>query len=181
MFLSRGIRNKCLVCSLQTSNKIMDSFDSTDKVNKTTVHSVTLSIYYTKLAQLQNFKPHGAPQTPQTWSFKPFSFKVIKHLHFLPLLLFVTAQNIPIPYWKTAASCWGCTLVTKSTYSEYPHYFFQDNSSIKTGFILCLSTSIMICTEYSEVNLTGAHCPSKHYIFNWVAKQLEWSIYWFKK
>lgn len=50
----------------------MDSFDSTDKVNTTTVHrmtttrSVDVSIYYTKWLQIQNalcFTPHGASST----------------------------------------------------------------------------------------------------------------------
>lgn len=165
----------------------MDSFDSTDKVNTTAVHGMTMTkcvdVFITQnwpnfkmlfiLYHLQQLIINIEKNKQPNWSFKPFSFKVIKYLHFLPLLLFVTAQNIPIPYWKTAASCWGCTLVTKSTHSEHPYYFFQDNSSIKPVFILCLTTSITICTEYSEVNVTGAQCPSKHHIFNWVAKQLE--------
>lgn len=154
MFLSRGIRNKCLVCSLQTSNKIMDSFDSTDKVNTRTVHSmtmtksVTLSIYYTKLAQLKNAYFYTTWSTlnswlfkkknTQTWSLKHFSFKVIKYLHFLPLPRFPIAQNIPIPYWKTAASCWVCTLVTKSTHSEHPHYFFSGQFFRKASFYTLL-------------------------------------------
>lgn len=106
-----------LLSASKQQGKIMDSFDSTEKAN-TTVHGITttksvdVNIYYTKWAQLQNalsFIPHGAASTAdylkKTWSFKPFSFKVIKYLHFLPLLLFLAAQNIPIPYWKAAAPC----------------------------------------------------------------------------
>lgn len=58
-----------LLSASKQQGKIMDSFDSTEKVN-TTVHGMTMtksvdvSIYYTKWAQLQNalsFIPHGAP------------------------------------------------------------------------------------------------------------------------